>query len=71
MLLNCLFALFGVVVGAVGSTCVIYRLCVLPQDYTEKDDVLDPIEINTPSYEECEAFNELFDWEELDGTDME
>ena len=62
MLTNMLCAVGGVVIGAIGMGMVIWRMYQTYEDnYPYYPEYLDPIEINTPTYEECEEFNELFD----------
>jgi len=67
MFMNCLFALFGVVVGAVAMGVVSYKIVTMPcyedfDDRYEYDD-LDEIEIKTPPYEETKEFQDV--WEEF------
>ena len=61
MVITFLCALLGVVVGCISTAFIIYRLCF---SFNYKDDdfyELDSVEVQTPSYEECNEFNELFD----------
>ena len=65
-LINCLFCLFGLVVGVVSMGVVSYKI-VMQKDISEDDvypyDELDEIEIRTPTYEETEEFQDV--WEEF------
>ena len=67
MILNMVCAGAGILIGSLATAVTIYQLCFRE----EKDDdyyALDPIEIQTPSYEDCEEFDSVFeDMEAING----